>query len=207
MPRIVTLGVLLALTASFCQAEVVINESDFGDFSDSPIAPTPFGTLELGNTVVNGIIESVDFKQDADIFTFTVAAGHRLDAILLNSLDEDRHFFAFDEGNSNNPATGRDFLLARLIGGTDINSDILGPVPAGLNYGSPESAAGISPVGPGEYSVWMRETNEGVFGFSLTLQTSAVSVPEPSSVSLLFAIGGGLICRRRPRRIERASAK
>jgi MprA protease rhombosortase-interaction domain-containing protein len=204
MIRIVFFGVLFAvlfaLGSTTGSAEVVISESDFGDdYSNNPNAPSELGTLELGETRVEGTVIT-DFDPDADIFTFTVAANQRLDAIILNSLDEDGHFFGFDDGNTSDSGAGTELLVARLIGGGDIGSNLLGPVPPGqTSFGG----TGVTlPAAAGDYTVWVQENLPGVYGYSLTLQTSALAVPEPASALILLAIGGAVSCRRRSRRTD-----
>lgn len=197
MSRIALFGLLLVSISSTVVAEVVINESDFGgDFSNLPNDPTQLGVLALGDTVVNGEIITVP-DADADLFTFTIDANQKLDAIILDSLDGDRHFFGFDDGNTSDSGNGSQLLVARLIQGSDIGSNLLGPVPVGLNFGG----TGVpDTVGPGDYTVWVQENNSGVYAYSLRIQTSASAVPEPSSLIALCGIGAVMGLRRRKRK-------
>ncbi|QEF97008.1 hypothetical protein Mal15_10380 [Stieleria maiorica] len=196
MTRLVLLSVLVACFSGSLVAEVVINESDYGDdFSNLPNAPTDFGTLELGETTVNGLTSYINFFEDPDIFTFTVAPGQRLDSVSFLSFDDDGHFFGLDAGSTSDSGNGTQLLIATLVGGPDLNVNLLNLTPSEQDFGGTHTPG---PLAAGDYTIWIQEnTIEGVFGYSLALQTSAVAIPEPSSAFALCVLGGALLIRRR----------
>ena len=201
MLRVFILGVLLVCISGDGFADAVIDEANFGgDFSDAPGSPTDIGVLELGNTDVFGTLirlPEVFDDEGSDVFTFVVDAGQVLDSIELTSLDGDGHFWGFDDGDTSDSGQANELWVARLISGTDVGTDLLGPVRPGSNF----FGSGVpGTIGAGDYTVWVRETNEGVFGYSMTLRTSAVSVPEPSSLVLLSGVGAVAGLRRKRRK-------
>lgn len=187
----------VAVLATLLPADVIIDEFEFGgDFSDLPSAPTSIGTLQVGRTEILGVIIT-EFDADPDLITFQVASGNQLDAIELLSLDGDRHFFGLDDGPTSvdpNTGNGTQLLIARLISGSDIGSNLLGPVPSGVDFGGSKSPG---PVGPGEYTLWIQENAGGFWGYQLGLDVSVVAVPEPSTAALLAGGCTLLLLRRR----------
>lgn len=208
MPRLFVFCVVLTIAVStafseFAIADVVISEEvDFGgDFSNDPLAPTELGTFDVGLTTVNGLMFNL-FFYDPDAVTFSIAPGTQLEAIWLDSLDSDGHFFAFDDGQqavdpNMNPYDGS-LTIARLVSGSDIGSNLLGPVPPGQGNFNTSNDPVIA--GPGDYTVWIQELVEGdVYGYSMTFEVGISAVPEPSAAAFMLAIGSGLTLRRRRR--------
>lgn len=199
------LFVFCALVACLCGnsiADVIIDEADFGDdFSNDPNAPTAFGSLEIGKTIVSGITSYIDLFEDPDIFTFTIDPDRRLDSVSFLSIDDDRHFFGLDDGNTSDSGNGTQLLIATLVGGDDIDVNLLQLAPGDQFFGGTHQPG---PLGPGDYTIWFQEnTIEGVFGYAIALETSAVSaIPEPASGVLLCVLGAmcGVRRRRRSRR-------
>jgi hypothetical protein len=183
------------------RADVVIDEFDLPgqDFSDDSDAPTPLGVLGAGLTEIVGVVISTQFAPDADLLTFNIAPGTQLDSISLNAFDGERHFFGLDEGARSvdpNTGNGQELLIARLAGASEVGSDLLGPVPASLNFGPSDTPTSL---GPGDYTMWIQENNQGFYGYSLTLEVSAI--PEPSAACVLWLGAGVVLCRRGRRRL------
>ena len=202
MSRLFLFSSLLCALAcpSWADPVVIFEETpgDLGtDLSDVHNNPTPVGVLPLGESAVIGYVENAD-RSDADIFTFTVDNNQGLDAILL-SVEGTRHFWAIGEGTQISTSTNPDTRLrARLVSDSDDGVNLLTDVPAmDEDYGG----TGLtSPLGPGDYTIWIQETALENFAFTFTFQTSTVtSIPEPSSV-LALGLAGVCVSMRRRRR-------
>lgn len=205
MLRILSVLSLSAVFLSPVLADAVIEEADFGnDFSNDSSNPTSFGSLVVGTTTVSGAIETPPQEigpPDADIFTFTIDPGVVLDSVTLLSIDGDRHFFGLDDGNTSvdpNTGNGNQLLIATVVGDTSVNINLLGLSLAEQEFKSAGDVATV-PLGPGDYTIWLQENSEGFFEYTLALQTSVTSIPEPSSV-LALGLAGVCVAMRRRRR-------
>ena len=193
--------VFLLLTTR-CFADAAIHEDDFGgDFASDPSAPTNIGSLEVGVTTVEGVVITQDvFTADADIFTFTIDSGHQLDSLkLLYFEGEENHFIGFDEGNTStdpNSGSGADLLIAHRVNQDDSDLELLPLTTAEQFFGG---SGAPSPVGPGDYTVWLQENDPGGYAWGVDLRVVVAAVPEPSSLLALSAVACGVICRRRKR--------
>lgn len=165
------------------------------DLSDTHSAPTALGSLPLGESLVAGFIENAE-RSDIDIFTFTVDANLALDSILL-SVDGDRHFLAIAEGTQISPTESNTMLTARLISSSQANDNLL----TNDDPFAPDTLGISAPLGPGDYTIWLQETQFETFGYAFTFQTSTITaIPEASSGFLLVALGTSLGLRRKRRR-------
>lgn len=176
-------------------SQVVYNEIVSGDLGD-PInaAPTDLGVLGLGVNTVSGSLDNTFSILDRDAFTFNVAVGQQLDSLSFTNLQGEDRFYALsnqDTALSTSSANGN--YYASLVGAGSIGTNLLdGTVNNLRTVGSGQSG----PLGAGEYSFWLQETDFSVVGYSLSLSTST-AVPEPGATCVLFISGGLMGLRRR----------
>lgn len=224
LPRTIvanTAGIALALTlglASAGDAAVIWNEAINGDFSGNNLAPTPLGTLGIGDNEVFGSTgRNAAGVVDRDYFTFTVPAGLALGAIIVldgtTSLGPTNiSFIGISAGNmvNHDPNVVTDAL--GLLGWrhyagapnpqSDIGINILGEIgspPIQPPAGVPGATGFTPPLPAGAYSVWIQETATGSanYGFDFVL------VPEPASAAALLT---GLVFLAALRRRRQSSA-
>lgn len=192
------------LAPSNASAAFAYIESVNGDLSGNNLAPTQLGNATAGSNTVTGSSGSVE----ADIFTFVVPTGFRLDTIVLTSFSSSsaNMFLSIDSGATyefsieeiNNQINLPDLNLvlgSALIGtspGVSVGDDILD------NLGSSAPlllGAGFTPPLPaGTYSVYIQET--GAFSnYGLSFNVSAV--PEPGCLTLFGCLPLSAFLRRR----------
>jgi len=209
---------LVGLTSSQATAGFTFIESIHGEFSTESSAPTPFGIATPGSNVVMGAVGNLD----ADIFSFVIPTGFRLDSILLTSFstsapsarmfaalaEGDTFPYSFDEINSlENPPDLSLTMGAGLIGarfsdsqggffGAGVGDDIL------TFFGGPNRLGGTgfsTPLPAGTYTMFIQETGP-ISNYGLSINVAAV--PEPSSAALMSLIVlGGSFYRRRALRL------
>lgn len=192
---------LTAATAAFAVAATPsagatgYNESA-GDLSNSNTSPTPV-TFGVGDNFITGTTGSTSGVIDRDYFTFTLAPGEELTAIMV--LDgttsiagpdplNPRSFIGVEAGGAVTdpaaPVVG-DLLGYTHYGPSLIGTDILD------NIGSGAGAQGFTgSLGAGTYSVWIQEANAGTANYAFNFLVR--SVPEPSTWAMMLA-GFGLI--------------
>lgn len=221
LPRAIivnTAGVALALTLGLANggnAAVIWNEAVNGDFSGNNLAPTPLGSLSIGDNEVFGSTgRNGAGVVDRDYFTFTVPAGLALSGIIVlagtTSLGPtNTSFIGISAGNTVNhdPAVVTDALGLlgwRHFAGSpnpqsDIGINILGEIgnpPTQPPAGVPGATGFTPPLSAGVYSVWVQETATGStnYGFDFVL------VPEPASAAGLLTglVLLAMLRRRRP---------
>ena len=97
----VLLGLMLLVSPTFAQG-IIHNESTDGELSDTGPAPTSLGVLGLGLSTIQGSLGGVSDMSggatngnDADIFTFTVAAGQTVNAITTTRTDDNFGFIGY----------------------------------------------------------------------------------------------------------------
>jgi hypothetical protein len=167
-----------------------------GDLSNVNTSPTPV-TVGLGDNLFLGTTGKTGDVIDRDYFTFTIAAGQQLTAIMVlpgttsiagANLDNPLSFIGLEAGSTvTNPAAP---VVGDLLGYTHygpglIGSDILD------NIGAGAGAQGFTgPLGAGTYSVWIQEANVGTAHYAFDFILGAV--PEPSSWAMMLS-GFGLI--------------
>ncbi len=191
MPR--TLCALAAVVALAPAAIAVdFDESVLGDLSDDQFAPTDLGVLTTGSNLVTG--STTNIPLDRDFWTFTVAPGDELSAIVLDSLGprENNSFIAMVAGSEFTTLTDTSgYLGATLIGtdgaGAPVGSNILPNIGSPIFGGTGFTGA----LGPGTYSIWFQETAD-ITEYAFDLQI----VPAPGAAGLL-ALGGLAAVRRR----------
>ena len=192
----VLLGLMLLVSPTFAQG-IIHNETIDGELSDTGPAPTSLGVLELGLSTIEGSLGGVSDGSggatngnDADIFTFTVAAGQTVNAITTTRSDDNLGFIGYVNAATLPSITDGDSLGAAVDSGNLFGT---GPIE--------EAAGGLDPIptslGAGDHTFFLQETVDPV-NFSISFNVVA-AVPEPSSAALL----GGLAllgCARRRRR-------
>lgn len=175
------------------------------DLSDDGNAPT-FLTFSDGHNIVEGSMGWNGSTLDADIWTFTVAAGYEVSEINLvtyngsNPTFPNGHFMALASGSTINTTDATNHLSnglwreeTDLLGNT--KTDLLAILQAGPEFG------GIGLTGnlqSGTYTFWVQDTTDFVNQYCIDFVITPV--PEPGSALLLGA--ASLVClrRRRPRK-------
>ncbi|MBX3324069.1 MAG: hypothetical protein KF757_13895 [Phycisphaeraceae bacterium] len=185
---ILTLTAVASAAASTAVSNVVWDESIKGSFSSDGFAPTQLGVFSLG---ANRVLGTLDVMPDItpDYFSFEIAAGQQLAAIILEryapaSGEQQQSFIALQAGPQVTSEFDTSvFLGATLVGGLpeslegeDILDDLATPLFGGQGF--------LPPLGPGIYSIWFQETAEAV-GYTLAF----VVVPAPTSALALVSLG------------------
>ena len=192
----VLLGLMLLVSPTFAQG-IIHNETTDGELSDTGPAPTSLGVLGLGLSTIEGSLGGVSDGSggasngnDADIFTFTVAAGQTVNAITTTRTDDNAGFIGYV-----NAATLPSFTDGPSLGAAVESGNLFGSGPI------EDAATGLAPIptslGAGDHTFILQETVTPV-DFSISFNV-VQAVPEPSSAALL----GGLAllgCARRRRR-------
>ena len=189
----VLLGLMLLVSPTFAQG-IIHNETVDGELSDTGSAPNSFGVLGLGLSTIEGSLGGdsggATNGNDADIFTFTVAAGQTVNAITTARSDTNLGFIGYVNAATLPSFTNNDSLSAAVESGNLFGS---GPIVV--------AAPGLDPIptslGAGDHTFILQETVTPV-DFTISFNVVA-AVPEPSSAALL----GGLAllgCARRRRR-------
>jgi hypothetical protein len=204
----------LVLGSAPALADTSYSETSSGDLSNSNTSPTPLN-FGVGNNNVSGTTGSnAQTGIDRDYFTFTIAEGQQLTAILVldgttsiagRDPENPLSFIGLEAGGALTdpaaPVVG-DLLGYTHYGPSLIGSDILDNIGGGLG------AQGFTgPLGPGTYSVWIQEANLGSASYAFDFLVA--SVPEPSSWAMMLG-GFGLIgwsIRRRQKRSGPTSAR
>ena len=186
-------GILATCLSSSVMAGVIWDESVDGSLSTDRFATTDLGSLATGSNEVIGTTVSGISK----FFTITIAEGTQLSALIVEdwqSLD-DLGFLGVVAGDffSVDPASPNvaDLLGYAHYGALDVGQDILPTMGQG-----PGSQGFSAPLGPGEYSFWVRQGGSDPADWDLNFVVTPV--PAPAALALL-AIGGVAGCRRRRR--------
>ncbi len=151
-----------------------------GDLSDFELTPT-FIAMSAGDNFVSGIIGGDDFN---DAFTFTIGAGQSLDAIDVVS-------YVVSGGNT---TTGFNMAFGSSWDGDFGNPALIASIAMGTSYVGTnllDDPAFSGPLGPGDYTVGLREGTAGqayTFNFHVT--------PAPGTAALL-GLGAMVGTRRR----------
>lgn len=179
------------------------NEALDGDLSNDGDFPT-FVLLTEGSNLFEGTMGSLDngVTIDADVWTFTIAAGYYLTGISLVAYSAPapniQSFMALDDVNSINMTDPSQHLSNGLWteefdGFGDTYTDLLAILDAGPHFGG-DGFDG--PLGPGTYTFWIQEGSDQI---NYTINMVVTAVPEPGSM-VLFGVAGLSMLRRRRRR-------
>ena len=191
-------AVCTAFIAGSASADLMWDEAIDGDLSGDYTAPTQLFTKGVNNHVIFTTVGQGDNggDQDREFFTFDVAVGYQLDAIILANFETDPvtnlGFFGVAAGNAfptSPEAPNVTELLGYYLPGTDdIGDDIL---QAMGNGGGSQGFTG--PLGAGSYTFWAQETGPSTDSWDLNFVVS--EVPAPGALALLGL--AGIAARRR----------
>ena len=183
-----------------CFASIVWDESIHGSLSTDRSTPTDFGVLTDGDNNVIGTTVSGISK----FFTFTIGDGFTFDKLSVESWEsvDDLGFLGIVTGDtfSVDPANPdvTQLLGYYHYGVGDVGDDILTAMGEG-----PGSQGFTAPLGPGEYSFWVRQGGADPATWNLNFEVSGSgsgeeAIPEPTTMLIWSVLGGlGLLVWRR----------
>lgn len=188
---------LVACVATAANAQIIHNEADDGDLSDSGPSPTSFGIFGVGVNTIQGTLgpsaggTGATNDNDADIFTFDIAPGQFVSSVTTTRSGPGiGSFVGHSPTSSIANFTENDSLGAALSaggGGVFENDGTIGTV---LGDGIPTT------LGPGSNTFIFQETGAGPVNYSISFNVAS-SVPEPTSGMLLAGLGLAGLARRR----------
>lgn len=175
------------------------------DLSDDGNAPT-FLTFSDGHNIVEGSMGWNGVTLDADIWTFTVAAGYEVSEINLvtyngsNPTFPNGHFMALASGSTINTTDATNHLSNGLWREElDINlntkTDLLAILQAGPEFGGIGFTGNLQ---AGTYTFWVQDTTDFVNQYCIDFVITPV--PEPGSALLMGVASFLCLRRRRPRK-------
>ncbi len=182
----------IAAIAPTAAANVIYDEAVNGDLSGDRFNPTII-TLGLGqNTITMDVVDSNLDGGDRDYFTFSLAGGLSVDAILLADASNPNggfdatafvglgsgNFFDFDPDTFQGPGLIGFVLTTPDLVGTDIIGDL----------NATQGALTAT-----DYSVWVQQTGQDVTRVSLTFNV----VPAPTTAAFLGLAALATTRRRR----------
>lgn len=179
------------------------DENVNGDLSNSGSSPT-FVILTEGHNLFSGTMGSLNGTGplDADVWSFTIAAGYYLTGINLvgysapsSGIDS---FMALDDVGTINMTDPSQHLsnglwTEELDGFGNTYTDLLAILDAGPQFGG-DGFNG--PLGPGTYTFWIQEGSDQI-GYTIDMVVTSVPVPEPGSMVLIALAGFSFLGRRR----------
>lgn len=206
MHRRFLLTLLLAATLPFSGAQALNwSEAVHGDLSNSGAAPTVV-VLTEGSNLFEGTMGSLDGTGplDADVWSFTIAAGYYLTGISLVAYSAPapnlNSFMALDDAatiSMTNPLThlSNGLWTEQFDSFGDTYTDLLAILDAGPRFGG---AGFAGPLRPGTYTFWIQEGDAQIH---YTIDMVVTAVPEPGGLALVGLAGMAWgMRRRRPRR-------
>ena len=199
LTRSALVALACGLLASPCLA-IDYNEAVSGDFSNVGLNPTSLGTLTLGSNQTLGTTGRGNAGLDRDYFTFNVPSGLRLVSLieLPGTISGGVSFIGLQAGSQvtlpTNTSSAAGLLGWTHYGPGDVNTDIL----PRMGIASNGSSGFTTPLGAGNYSLWIQDFNTGQFSYGFRFGVQA-AVPEPGSIALLVGVSamGALMRRRR----------
>ena len=194
----ITTAACCVFIAASASADLMWDEAIDGDLSGDYTNPTQLFTKGVNNHVIFTTVGAAanGGNQDREYFTFEVAEGFQLDAIILDAFDTEPEsnlgFISIAAGNvfptSPDAPDVTTLLGYTLPGVSDVGSDIL---QAMGNGGGSQGFSG--PLGAGIYSFWAQETGPSTDNWDLNFVVS--EIPAPGALALLGL--GGIAARRR----------
>ena len=187
--KIISAVVLAGFTAGIASADLMWDEAIDGDLSGDYLSPTQLYTKGVNN-FVNFTTIGANPDQDREYFTFDVAEGFELVAIILEGFETEPEsnlgFIAIAQGNvfptSPDAPDVTSLLGYYLPGVSDIGNDIM------QDMGNGGGSQGFSgPLGAGSYSFWAQETGPSTDNWSLNFIVT--EVPAPGALALLGLAG------------------
>ena len=175
--------------AASASADLMWDEAIDGDLSGDYLNPTQLFTKGVNNHVLFDTVLA-----DREYFTFEIAEGYQLDAIIVDDYvsEDDLAFIAVAAGSVfPTPPDAPDvttLLGYAHFGVLDLGNDILQTIGQG-----PGSQTFSGSLGPGTYTWWAQET--GPFSAGIDLNFVVTEIPAPGALALLGL--GGLAARRR----------
>ena len=158
-------------------AAVVWDEAIDGSLSTDRQTPTDFGSLSVGSNDAIGTTGSGISK----FFTFNIGANEELSALIVEDWDsaDDLGFLGIVTGDTFtvDPANPNvtDLLGYVHYGELDVNQDILPSMGQG-----PGSQGFTPPLGPGDYSFWVRQGGADPATWDLNFVVTT-PIPEPTA--------------------------
>ncbi|MFO1441243.1 MAG: PEP-CTERM sorting domain-containing protein [Verrucomicrobiaceae bacterium] len=175
------------------------------DLSDDGNAPT-FLTFSDGHNIVEGSMGWDGFTLDADIWTFTVAAGYEVSEIRLvsyngsNPVAPNGHWMALAAGNTIDTTQSVNHLSNALWteetdGLGNSNTNLLALLQNGPEFGGIGFSGNLQ---AGDYTFWVQEASSFVNQYCIDFVITPV--PEPGSALLMGMASFLCLRRRRPRK-------
>ena len=188
-------GAASCAMASVSMAGVIWDEAIDGSLSTDRFNTTNMGTLSVGSNNVIGTTVSGISK----FFTITIADGDLWTGLIVESWESaddlgflgvvDGDFFDVDPSNPN----VTQLLGYAHYGVLDVGQDILPTMGNG-----PGSQGFSAPLGPGDYSFWVRQGGPDAATWDLNFVVES-STPVVPGAGGLFALAGMGLARRRRR--------
>lgn len=197
------LPLLAALALPFGSAKALNwNETIDGELSGDGNSPTAILFTD-GSNLIEGTMGALGGvgPVDADVWTFTIAAGYYLTGISLVSYSAPTgphdSFMAIDDATTidmGDPSLhlSNGLWNEQLDGFGNTYTDLMAILDAGPQFGG---TGFDGPLGPGDYTFWVQEGAEQI---QYCINFDVTPVPEPGS-ALLLGLASVLMLRRRRR--------
>jgi PEP-CTERM motif len=196
---------LASVVSSTSRADIVYDESIWGDFSNSGLAPTavtfhPGSNQFWGTTGRDGTTRLVDL----DYFTITVPTGYALTSFkeLPGTISGGNLSFIGLQWGPQVTVLPTTATAAGLLGWAHYSTGLAGTDLFPILQTPTAGSSGFSTLGEGSYSFWIQELSVGSFTYGFEAAISAV--PEPSTYGM---VGGALVLLLAARRRFFKSAK
>ena len=184
--------VAFAVGSSAAHAIVVYNESISGDFSNTGTAPTVVTGLVSGANEVHGVTGNPGSGGDRDYFTFTVPAGLEWTSLIaLPGMAAGRVAFIGLQAGSlvtlpTNTQTAAGLLGWHHYNSGDVGNDLLALMATPANG----SSGFATPLGAGNYALWIQDSSPGetVYGLNFQLQHVPDAGPGLGFLAMLLAL-------------------